>query len=184
MPAAEKKVKKKKLTFSDILTRILLATAVLLTGFIGVMVFTAMVSKSAENKETEDDFIRKNIVVVDAEMQQVYDEEQLNNVSDHDVKMNSEWTFRDGKTISQDAYVENPSSNKNSVYFDIQTAGTGDVVYTSPVLPPGSHLEGIVPDRILPAGDYDCILTYYLIGFEETQCVGELQMALKIKVQS
>jgi len=112
------------------------------------------------------------------------DAESINSTTDFDVRMNAEWTFRNGKSSSDDAYVGNPESNSNSVFFDVVLAGTNEKIYTSPVIPVGSHLEDIMFEKKLPKGKYNAVLTYNLLGADGETVIGALQMALKITVQS
>ena len=60
--------------------------------------------------------------------------------------------------------------------------GYSEPVYTSPVLPVGSHIENISLDKELKAGTYKAVLTYTLLSKDETDSVGTLQMAVKIIV--
>ncbi len=126
-----------------------------------------------------------NVVVTDMSApENNYDPDTVNSTSGFDVKMNAEWTFENGRMPSGDAYVENPSSNVNTVYFDITVPGAEGKIYTSPLLPPGSHIENIAFDRVLPAGKYNGVLTYHLAGADGETEIGALQMALKITVKS
>lgn len=108
----------------------------------------------------------------------------VNNTESYDVKMNAEWTFRNGSTPSEDAYVENPVSNTNPVYFEVFVPGLKNTVYRSPVLKPGSHIENITFDSVLPSGKYNAVLKYSLLETDSETVTGSLQMALKITVQS
>ena len=137
-----------------------------------------------KGKDSVEKGVNRNYVVLaDAEAVPPVDEEEVNSASSYDVKMNSEWTFANGSAYSEDAYVENPSTNLNSVYFDIKVNGYEEPVFTSPVLPVGSHIENITLDRALKAGVYKCTLTYHLLSMDGKDEVGTLQMALKIVVK-
>lgn len=100
----------------------------------------------------------------------------------YEVTMNSTWKFKDGKSASDNAYVENATVNTNDVYFDVQMSDTGEVIYESPVIPRGSHLEEITLKKDLDAGTYDCVLTYHLID-EDQNTVSTLTMGLTIEVE-
>ena len=99
----------------------------------------------------------------------------------YDVTMNSTWYFSDGKSASDNAYVENSKSNKNNVCFDVVRLDTEEVIYKSPILPVEAHVEGIVLDTELPDGTYDCIVTYYLLD-DEGNSLATVNVALTIVV--
>ena len=81
----------------------------------------------------------------------------------YNVRMNPTWTFKNGKAASEDAYVENAVTNNNDVRVTITLNDTEELIYTSPIIPLGSRLADIVLDKDLPAGSYDCIITYHLL---------------------
>ena len=148
-------------------------------GFNLLSAGTSSVSQKTEEK------VKRNYVVIDEAVSlSDVSEAAINSASSHDVKMNSTWTFSDGRAYSKDAFVENPSSNINSVYFDIKVNGYAESIFTSPVLPVGSHIENITLDKALKAGTYNCTLTYTLLSKDGKDSVGTLQMALKIIIGS
>ncbi len=134
-------------------------------------------------KETQP---KRNVVVNDENAEDIAKE--LNDwepVSggQYEVTMNSQWKFADGKSPSENAYVENAVTNTNDVYFDIHLAGTEELIYSSPVLPLGSHLEDITLDEELAAGTYDCVLTYHLVD-EEQNTLSTLSVSLTILIEN
>lgn len=97
------------------------------------------------------------------------------------VSMTTEWTFPDGASASPDAYVQNLETNDTPVYFDVVREDTGETIYQSPVLALGANIEGIKLDTELPAGTYDCIVTYHLID-DEQNTLTTVNMGLIITV--
>ena len=97
------------------------------------------------------------------------------NVSDvvptsYDVSMNSEWNFTDARSASYNAYVANIDTNTNPVYFQVKRNDTGAVIYESPDIPVGGHLENIqLSEQTLPKGVYPCTVTYNLLGSNRKQ---------------
>ena len=83
---------------------------------------------------------------------------------------------------SDNAYVENAESNTNSVYFDVTRTDTEETIFESPILPVGSHLENITLDSDLPAGTYDCVVTYHLLD-EEENSISTLKLTVTIIVE-
>lgn len=81
-----------------------------------------------------------------------------------ETSMTTEWHFSTGDAMSEDAYVQNVLENTNDIYFEVALKDNADkVIYKSPIIPRGSHLENIVLDEYMAAGTYDCVLTYYLL---------------------
>jgi len=169
----------------SVIIKIILVLFIILTLSLGVIAgYRLLTSKSASPAATEET-VKRNYVVIDENVSLPnVSEEVINSASSHDVKMNSTWTFSDGKAYSKDAFVENPSSNLNSVYFEIKVNGYDENIFTSPVLPVGSHIENITLDKALKAGTYNCTLTYTLLSKDGKDSVGTLQMALKIIIGS
>ncbi|MCR4617784.1 MAG: hypothetical protein K5669_06325 [Lachnospiraceae bacterium] len=84
-------------------------------------------------------------------------------------KMSFDWSFEDGNAESKDAYVENSTNNTHPIYFDLSLQDTGELVYSSPVLPVGTKLTNIKLDKPLPAGTYSAVCMYSLLTDEESQ---------------
>lgn len=101
----------------------------------------------------------------------------------YEVTMNSTWEFESGNVASSNAYVENSTANSNDVYFDITLSDSGETIFESPIIPVGSHLEGITLDKTLDAGAYDCVLTYHLLD-ENDEPVSSLNIALTIVIHN
>lgn len=136
------------------------------------------------NQGKNDDVVNRNIVINEENVERVLqqlEEEELILPGYYEVTMNSTWNFASGDTPSDNAYVKNAETNTNSVYFDVEKADTGEVVYESPILPVGSHIENITLDTNLENGTYDCILTYHLID-EENRDVSTLKMTVTIVI--
>ena len=170
----------------SVIIKIILVLFIILSLSLGVAAGCRLLKgKPADQKANSEETVKRNYVVIDENVSLPnVSEEVINSASSHDVKMNSTWTFSDGKAYSKDAFVENPSSNLNSVYFEIKVNGYDENIFTSPVLPVGSHIENITLDKALKAGTYNCTLTYTLLSKDGKDSVGTLQMALKIIVNA
>jgi hypothetical protein len=167
--------------------KVLLVLFIILFIVLAVKIIFVMFGENSgvSQKLSKESSVKRNVVVMDNSASiPEYDADTVNTASNHDVKMNSTWIFKDGSSYSKDAYVENPSSNVNDIYFDITLVGMDQKLYTSPVLPVGSHLENIAFDKVLPAGTYNGILTYTLLGADGETSIGTLQMSIKIIIQS
>jgi len=77
--------------------------------------------------------------------------------------MNTTWTFSDGKTVSKDAVFGNSPNNTKAIRCVVKLDGTGDIVYTSDVLPVGAAVQSIKLSKDLSAGTYPATCTIYLM---------------------
>jgi hypothetical protein len=84
-------------------------------------------------------------------------------------QMSMTWSFADGKSASEDAYVANSTNNTHPIYFDVILDGTEDVIYSSPVMPVGTELTGFKLDKELEAGTYEATVMYNLLKDTESQ---------------
>lgn len=89
-------------------------------------------------------------------------------------RMTTSWTFEDASSPSTDAYVANAESNLYALYFDVYRQPKDELLYSSPLLPVGTDIDGIKLDKKLPAGEYDAIVRYTLVdeNEEEVSTVG------------
>lgn len=81
-------------------------------------------------------------------------------------EMNAVWTFPNASSASTDAFVSNSVANVVPVFFEVELEATGEVVYTSPVMPVGSHIENLTLDAQLEQGEHPAIITFFLLDEE------------------
>lgn len=126
---------------------------------------------------------KRNIVVTPDNLDEILDGiPEKNTSTNYEVSMNTKWTFADGESASSDAYVENGAVNSNAVYFDVVLSDNeDDVIYSSPIIPVGSHLEQITLDKDLDAGKYDCVIIYHLVD-DNQNTISTLRLNLVITV--
>lgn len=150
-PAAEQK--KKKRFFIIILILLLLIA-------IGLVVFFL----TRKDEDVRDTVVtEENVEKIKQQLQEPVEDGY------YKTKMSVDWTFEDGKSVSSDAYVANSKDNTRKVYFDVNRSDTNELVYSSPYLPVGTELKEIKLDKDLPAGDYECILTYHLVDDDDEE---------------
>ena len=94
--------------------------------------------------------------------------------------MSIDWHFK-GLT-SKDAYVANAVENTRTVYFDLFLADTQELIYSSPYIPVGAELDGVILDKELETGTYKTILVYHLVDDDEKE-LSTLSIALTIYVE-
>lgn len=159
---------------------VLIICLVVIALLIGVVVYLL------RNKDSEEQ-TRRNVVVnednVEEIIQQMQDSER---VADgyYEMTMNSTWYFADGAAASDNAYVENGVANSNAVYFDITRSDTNETIFESPVIPVGSHLEGITLDTDLDAGTYECVLVYHLLDDNYENELSTVRVSVTIVVEN
>jgi Sec-independent protein translocase protein TatA len=102
----------------------------------------------------------------------------------YEVNMNFAWQFPDGQSPSSNAYVENKATNNSAVYFDVVLAEDESVVlYESPVLPLGTHINEVTLAQDLDAGTYPCVIIYHMID-DQQRTTSTLRLNLEIVVNS
>lgn len=79
----------------------------------------------------------------------------------YDVSMSIDWHFKDG--VSSDAMIANKTTNTRTVYFDLLTEDTEELVYSSPYIPVGESMQGFTLDKQMEAGAHDMIVRYHLV---------------------
>lgn len=99
------------------------------------------------------------------------------------VKMNSEWKFENGTAASSNAYVENSEHNEFDVYFDVLLGEEEEVIYQSPILPVGEHVDNITLTKDLDAGVYDAVVVYHLVD-ENQETLSTVRVSVKLLVAS
>ena len=136
---------------------------ILLLIFIVLIAILLVTRKDSGDKEIE----RFNLVVTPDNVEQIV--EQLENanrtpVGSYEARMNTEWSFPDGKSASTNAYVENVANNQHTVYYTIALKESPDeIIMKSPYMPIGSYMENIKLDTPLKKGVYEAILTYHML---------------------
>ena len=150
-----------------------------------VAVIAVMAWQMLNNNDKETSEPKRNVVVSPDNVDEVIHNMKKGEFTapgSYEVTMNTTWNFADGSSASENAYVENSISNTNDVYFDITLADTEEKIYSSPVIPIGSHLENITLDKKLEKGSYDCVVTYTLVD-EEQKPLSTVRVSLTINVE-
>lgn len=165
----------------------LIICGVIIVALITVIAVMAsqMKSDKSSKEAQETGTPKRNVVVTPDNVEEVLDnmkEEEFVAPGSYEVTMNNTWNFADGSSASENAYVENSTSNTNDVYFDVTLADTEENIYSSPVIPIGSHLENITLDKKLGKGSYDCVVTYTLVDKDQNP-LSTVRVSLTINVE-
>lgn len=136
-------------------TIIIVCCAVLLTAAVMTAVFLAL------NKEQKTE----SYVMDEGNYQQIM-EDMKNEVDDgyFETYMNTDWTFHDGSSETQDAVLGNSPNNTKPIRCEVLLRDTGEVIYTTGVLPVGALLPPFKLDVDLDAGVYDAVCKVYLLN--------------------
>lgn len=156
----------------------LIVCIVVIVALLGVVIFLLT--------RKEEEGPRRNVVVNEDNVAQIIEEmEESERVpqGSYEMTMNSTWHFDNGASASDNAYVENSVTNTNPVYFDIARSDTEETIFESPILPLGSHLDSITLDENLPAGTYDCVMTYHLLD-ENDESISTVNVSLTIVIEN
>ena len=159
----------------------------LISTIAGIAVLTIVIVATALGKSSnEAEPTKRNTVVTPENVEEVIkdlkENEETIPVGQYTATMNGTWTFETGESISKDAFVENDPANTNDVRFTVTLADSGEEILSSPVLPLGSRLENISLDKALPAGSYECIITYYLLD-DQGKDTSSVKLNLNIMVK-
>lgn len=98
-------------------------------------------------------------------------------------EMTNDWIFPNGTSPSTNAYVGNAPTNKHPFYFDLILDDTGETIYSSPVLPLGTHVDNIMLDKNLPAGSYRCTMTNHFLDENYIETGSTVNFTISMTVQ-
>lgn len=151
-----------------------LVPCIIVVAILGILLITFWGKDTEANLVVTPDNVEEMIAALK--------EEDRTPIGAYEVSMNSHWTFPDGESASEDAYVQNSICNNNTVYFVIKLEETGQEIYKSPYIPVGSSLENITLDYELDEGSYETVLTYYLVD-NSFKKVSEVSVGVTITIE-
>lgn len=153
---------------------------------IGVIVVLAgVVIYLLLNKDNKEKAPKREVLVNEQNAEKVVTdlaEKERTPVGSYRATMNSTWNFTDSASASDNAYVENSEANTNAVYFDVVRSDTNETILESPILPVGTYWDEITLDSELPAGTYECVLTYHLLD-ENEEPISKVNVGLTIVIE-
>jgi len=98
--------------------------------------------------------------------------------------MNTTWVFPDGNSPSTNSVIGNSASNNYPFWFTLTLIETGDVLYTSGLIPLGSYMTGISLDIPLPAGEHEAVVSINMIDDEGEPVDSNVGLGVILFVQS
>lgn len=96
--------------------------------------------------------------------------------------INTEPVFASG-TAKGNLLIENDPANRCAQVVQIFREDTGELVYTSDLIPVGKYLNADALDTPLPAGDYPCAACFYAVG-EDGAVLGSGAVKVTLHVKS
>jgi len=146
---------------------VIIAAAALVVILVLVIVIVCILNRKEERPELSG---RATIVTEDnvQEIMQSMSAQQSTDTT-YTATMTNEWNFADGTAAAENFYVKNAESNSRTVYFELQLEDTGEVIYSSPYIPVGEEMNTMTLDKDLDAGDYNVIMTYYLVDDDNVE---------------
>lgn len=154
------------------------------TGLIVVVVAAAIVIVSILNKPEPAPLPTGGNLVINEDNLAAIQKEIDAKVADgmFMTDMNIEWSFPNGKSTSPDAYVGNMQNNHRPINFDLIRSDTGEVIYTSDVIPPGYSIREITLDTDLQAGTYPMVCKYHLLDAETGESASSLAVNITVRI--
>jgi hypothetical protein len=150
-----------------------------------IILVVLLLSKPNDTENSTPKVTRDYLVTPDNvdDMIASLDDAEVIPTGSYEVKMNSEWRFRDSSQPSYNAFVANVINNTQDVFFDVIENESGEVIYESPIIPVGSSLENISLDVDLASGAYNCTLIYHLLDVNGEEFTS-LQVAIDIIIEN
>ena len=96
--------------------------------------------------------------------------------------LNSNPEFPDGKSKGLIQF-ENPEGNQKLTRLEIYRNDTGDLIYQTGILKPGSYVEKDFLDVELPPGEYDCTAQIYAYKTGQKDYIGKISIGATIRVK-
>ena len=98
--------------------------------------------------------------------------------------MNTTWIFPDSKSPSSNAVMGNSPNNNFPFWFTVTVRETGDIVYTSGLLPVGTQIAEIILDEELPAGEYPAVVNINMIDDEGEPVESNMGFNITLRIRA
>lgn len=97
--------------------------------------------------------------------------------------INSRPVFENG-TAEGNLLFENPTSNGKLTRLELYRDDTGELLYSTGLLEPGSYVPAAKLELELPAGEYACTAYIYAYRLADESYVGKVSAGLELTVQA
>lgn len=171
------KHEKKQLNVTSVIIIVLLA---LLLAAVSITMFLLLRDKPQENIDTDTSSGTKGTIVTQNNAEELVMDDGPVQDGYYNVSMSIDWHFKDG--VTEDAKIANKTTNTRTVYFDLLTEDTEELVYSSPYIPVGESMQGFTLNKELEPGTYDMIVRYYLVDDDNVE-VSNVSVGITIYVE-
>lgn len=79
--------------------------------------------------------------------------------------------------------IENPASQHNLIRVEVERADTGEVIYATGAMRPGTYLENAAPSAELTVGEYACTAWFYTYDPDTEEELGKAGAQITLVVQ-
>ena len=135
----------------------------ILVAVIITLVFLLLRKETPEDGSGE----AKTYVIEEGNYQEIMDEMDSQVEAGYfETYMNTEWTFSDGTSETQDAILGNSPNNTSPIRCEVLLGDTDEVIYSTGVLPVGAQVAPFKLEKDLEAGVYDALCMVYLMKEE------------------
>ncbi len=161
---------------------IMIVGIVLILGALGAVVYLIVQNQKVEPLAVAEP--KKSYVINKDNLEQIQKERaEKVNQGMFRMKMNTTWNFASGDVASSDATVQNSESNQFPFFFEITLPDTGEIIYTSTVIPVGSAIKEVILDKQLAAGTYETVCKYNMLD-DKNEIVDNVSVNVSIIVKN
>lgn len=79
--------------------------------------------------------------------------------------------------------IENPENQGKYIRVEVQRQDTGELIYKTGALRPGTYVEAAEPDTELAAGEYACTAIFYSYELESEEYIGKAAAEITLTIQ-
>lgn len=131
-------------------TIIIIITCIVLIVAAGIIIY--LLTRGEDGEMNENNY-------------QQIQEEMAEKVNDgyFETYMNTEWTFKDGKSKTEDAILGNSPNNKKPIRCEVILDDSGETVLSTDIIPVGAEMPPFKLDKELAKGEYSATCQVYLM---------------------
>lgn len=88
--------------------------------------------------------------------------------------------YAGGRDRAVNWLIENPSNQGKLIRVEITRDDTGELIYRTGAIRPGSYVESAEPLLEMPAGVYDCTAVFYAYKVETEELIGQAAVSVRL----
>lgn len=98
-------------------------------------------------------------------------------------RINSNMVFANGNEEGE-MVIESPAHNRYGMRVELNMKDSGDMVYQTDILPPGTSIVRDKLDTPLPKGEYEAVAMIYAYDMQTQELIGQNAAAITITVEN